>query len=91
MRTKTHKTYFKRRTQTSKRFIICTLRNQFSSKTYTAPQKHESTLLHTYVMNEFLTADHSCTTKTLIELGSSNLYASYGTFRLQIGQLVEAQ
>ena len=30
---------------------------------YTAPQKHESTLLHTYVLNEFLTANHSCTTK----------------------------
>ena len=30
---------------------------------YTDSQKHESTLLHTYVLNEFLTADHSCTTK----------------------------
>ena len=29
----------------------------------TARQKHESTFLHTYVMNEFLTADRSCTTK----------------------------
>ena len=28
---------------------------------YTTPQKHESTLLHTYVLNEFLTADRSCT------------------------------
>ena len=27
--------------------------------TYTASQKHESTLLHTYVLNEFLTADRS--------------------------------
>ena len=31
--------------------------------TYTAPQKDESTLLHMYVLNEFLTADRSCTTK----------------------------
>ena len=30
---------------------------------YTDSQKHESTLLHTYVLNEFLTADHSSTTK----------------------------
>ena len=30
---------------------------------YTASQKHISTLLHTYVLNEFLTADCSCTTK----------------------------
>ena len=32
---------------------------------YTAQQKNESTLLHTYVLNEFLTADHSCTAKYL--------------------------
>ena len=30
--------------------------------TYTDSQKHESTLLHTYILNEYLTADHSCTT-----------------------------
>ena len=29
--------------------------------------------------------------KTLIEVGSSHLYASFGTFWVQIGQLVEAQ
>ena len=29
--------------------------------------------------------------KTLIEVGSSHLYASFGTFCVQIGQLVEAQ
>ena len=29
---------------------------------YNAQQKHESTLRHTYVLNEFLTADRSCTT-----------------------------
>ena len=32
---------------------------------YTAPQKHKYTSLHTYVLNEFLTADHSFTTKYL--------------------------
>ena len=30
---------------------------------YNASQKHESTLLHTYVLNEFLTANRSFTTK----------------------------
>ena len=30
---------------------------------YTDLQKHESTLLHTYVLNEFLTADRLCTAK----------------------------
>ena len=30
---------------------------------YTASQKHESTLLHKYVLNEFLTVDLSCKTK----------------------------
>ena len=30
---------------------------------YNASQKHESTLLHTYVMNEYLQADCSSTTK----------------------------
>ena len=34
-----------------------------SSSTYNASQKHESTLLHKYVLNEFLTADHSFITK----------------------------
>ena len=29
---------------------------------YIASQKHESTLLHSYVLNEFLTADRSCST-----------------------------
>ena len=28
---------------------------------YTDSQKHESTLLHMYVLNEFSTADHLCT------------------------------
>ena len=58
------------------------------SKMYTDSQKHESPLLHTYVINEFLTADRSCTTKyfwkTLIEDRSSHLYASFGTFWVQI-------
>ena len=51
--------------------------------------------VYTYILNEFLTADHSCTTnifeKSLIEVGSSHLYASFGTFWVQLGQLVEAQ
>ena len=33
------------------------------AETYTASQKHESSLLHTYVLNEFLTADRLYTTK----------------------------
>ena len=33
------------------------------AKMYNASQKHESTLLHMYVLNEFLTADRSCTAK----------------------------
>ena len=32
-------------------------------RNYTASQKHESTLLHTYVLNEFLIAERSCITK----------------------------
>ena len=46
--------------------IVATLAGkikQFSLETYNAPQKHESTLLHTYVLNEFLTAVRSFTTK----------------------------
>ena len=31
--------------------------------TYRNSQKHESTLLHMYVLNQFLIADRSCTTK----------------------------
>ena len=63
---------------------------------YTAPQKHESTLLHMYVVNEFLTADRSCTVqqnifeKTLIEVDSSHLYASFGTFCVQIDHIFES-
>ena len=57
----------------------------------TAPQKDESTLLYTYVLNDFFTADRSCITKYFeknhIEVGSSHLYASFGTFCVQIGQL----
>ena len=30
----------------------------FKRQFYTTSQKHESTLLHTYVLNNFLTADH---------------------------------
>ena len=57
---------------------------------YTDSQKHESTLLHTYVLNEFLTADRSCTRKifkkkTLEEVGSPYIYASFDMFCGQIG------
>ena len=50
----------------------------------------------TYELNEFLTADHSCTTifffeKTTIEVCSPQLYASFGTFYAKIGQLFVAQ
>ena len=63
---------------------------------YTASQKHESTCsIRTYVLDEFLTADCSCTTKyfwlTLIEIGNSHLYAYFGTFCVQIDQLFEAK
>ena len=39
----------------------------FRNTDYTASKKHESTLLHTYVLNEFLTADRSCTTLNIFE------------------------
>ena len=62
---------------------------------YNASQKHESTLLHKYVLNEFLTADRSFITKyfrkTLIKVGSSHLCASFDTFSVQIGLLFETQ
>ena len=53
----------------------------------------------TYVLNEFLTADQRPTIrvqqnifeKKLIKGGSSHLYASFGTFWVQIGQLFEAK
>ena len=48
-----------------------------------------------YVLIEFLTADRSCTRKYFwnnsTELGSSHIYASFGTFCVRIGQLFEAQ
>ena len=62
---------------------------------YTNSQKHESTLLHMYVLNEFLTADRSCTIKffekNLIEVDRSHLYASFGNFFVQMGQFFEAK
>ena len=41
-----------------KEFVIIWVIGQLK---YTASQKHESTLLQTYVLNEFLTADRLCT------------------------------
>ena len=63
---------------------------------YNASQKHQSTLLHTNLLNDFFTADHLCKPniffeKTLIEICSPHLYASFGTFCVQIGQLFEPQ
>ena len=45
----------------------------FITLSYTASQEHESTLLHTDVLDEFLTADHSCTTKYFLK----NSYQSW--------------
>ena len=67
------------------------------SHTYTAlpRKKRESTLLHTYVLNEILPAHKSCKEnifeQILIKYGSLSLYASFGTFCVQIGQLFESQ
>ena len=65
------------------------------NSTHNASQKHESTLLHTDVLNEFLTADRLCTNtffeKTPIKVDSLHLYASFGTFWVQIGLIFEAQ
>ena len=55
--------------------------------TYNASQKHESTLLHTYVLNEFLTADRSVQQN----ISEKHLYASFGAFCIQIGQFLKAQ
>ena len=61
---------------------------------YTAPQKNESTLLHTYVRNNFwqptARVQQYFFEKALIEVGSSHLYASFGTFYVQIDQSAEA-
>ena len=61
----------------------------FECRWYTASQKHESTLLHTYVLT--VHAPQNIFEKTLIEVGSSHIYTSFGTFCVQIGQLLEAQ
>ena len=62
---------------------------------YTDSQKHESTLLHVYVLNQSLIADRYVQTnifeKTLLKVCSSHLSASFGTFCVQIDQLFEAQ
>ena len=43
--------------------IVCAgVQLYYVGTNYNALQKHESTLLHTYVLNDFLTADHSFTT-----------------------------
>ena len=65
-------------------------------KQYTASQlhcleKHETTLINMYVLNEFLKADTQYFWKSLKENGSSHLYASFDTFYVQVGQLFKAQ
>ena len=74
------------------------LHTQQMAYSYTASQKHESTLFHTYVLNEIFAADCSCTTKVLKKLLKklvarifTLLLAPFGTFCVQIGQLVGAQ
>ena len=56
-------------------------------------QKKESSLLHTYVLNEPPTVHEQqiIFEKTLIEVRTSHLYASFGTFCIKIGQFLEAQ
>ena len=62
---------------------------------YTDSQKYESTLHHTYVLNEFLTADNSVQQnifeETLKEADISHLNASFGTFCVQIDPLFKIQ
>ena len=57
---------------------------------YTAPQKHESTLLHSIFWQPIIHVQEIFEKTLLIEVGSSHLFASFGTFWVQIGQLVEA-
>ena len=51
---------------------------------YRFNQNKLSGVKHTYVLNEFLTANRS-------QVCSPHLYASFGTFFVQIGQLFAAQ
>ena len=50
---------------------------------------------HTYVLNEFVPAHNTFTSKffekTLIEIGNLHLHASFDNFYVQIGQVLEAQ
>ena len=50
---------------------------------------------HTYVLNEFfeptVRVKQKIFEQTLVEVGSVHLYAFFGTFCVQIGQLFEAQ
>ena len=55
-------------------------RNGRLNRSYNAPQKHVSTLLHTYVLNQFLTADRSCTTKYFFKNSYSSWYLTYLRF-----------
>ena len=74
-------------------YKLWAVKNSVSTYVCYAPDSLFWTVL--YVLNKFLTADRSFTTiyfwKNLIEVGSSYLYASFGTVCVQIGQLFEAK
>ena len=57
---------------------------------YNTIQNKTSGVYHKYVMNEFLIAHRSCTTKYFWK-NLYRSYASFGTFCFQIGQLFETQ
>ena len=63
----------------------------YISCSYTDSQKHESTLLHTNFWRPTIHVQQNIFGKTLIEGGSSHLYASFGTFCVQFGQFLETQ
>ena len=44
-----------------------------------------------YVTNQLNFVEKAVETETLKKIGSSHIYASFGTFCVQIGQLFEAQ
>ena len=60
---------------------------------YSSQNINESKVLHKYVMNEILVACCSRQTKyfweNLFKIYSPNIYAYFGTFSVQIGQLLK--
>ena len=64
-----HSVTFKKEIGHSQALSIVSYGGNVSDIGHTMPRKkHESILLHTYVLNEFLTADRLCTTKCFFEL-----------------------